>query len=66
MTQAQRQQIEAAHARAVRAMAAAGLPLVEITTEDRLRGAVISAIEQLERGLIKAAYDTLVEASRLA
>ena len=45
--------------------ALAGLSTVTITTEDRLRGAVIEAIKQLEDGQVAVAYLTLLEAARL-
>jgi hypothetical protein len=38
---------------------------VTIITEDRLRGAVVEALKQLEDGLVGEAYRVLLEASKL-
>ena len=46
-------------------LAAAGLPLVRITTEDRLRGAIIEAVSELEQGRVGMAYETLTQALQI-
>jgi hypothetical protein len=47
-------------------LAAAGLPGVKITTEDRLRGAITTAILEVESGRFIAAHQTLQEALHLS
>lgn len=45
-----------------RVMESAGLPSLHITREDRLRGAIVSAMSDIERGHTCAALTTLNEA----
>lgn len=44
---------------------AAGLPNVKITTEDRLRGAIVTALMEMEAGRPDLTHSTLKEAVKL-
>lgn len=46
-------------------MAAAGMPMVRITCEDRLKGSIIQAMSEIEQGLHVSAFKTLQEALKL-
>lgn len=46
-------------------MRTAGLPSLHITREDRLRGAIVSAMADIERGHTCAALTTLNEALKM-
>jgi hypothetical protein len=48
-----------------REMANIGLPLVTITTEDRLRGAIVESLSLLECGHQTAAYQVLTDALKI-
>ena len=52
-------------ARVSAAMTAAGLPPLVITVQDRMRGAILSAIADIESGCLNRAVKTLEGAIRL-